>query len=174
MSDEGGFAFQGINHVALVCRDMARTVEFYTQVLGMPLVKTIDIPGGGQHFFFDSGNGDCIAYFCFPEAPEPAPGVASAPTLPGRGPFETAIASMNHVAINISADRIEEYRDRLVARGVECSEIINHDDSPATVTRRLHPGVYIRSVYFFDPDGVLLELAGWTRELTAADVTYPA
>ena len=34
------FEIRGINHLALVCKDMARTVEFYTQVLGMPLVKT--------------------------------------------------------------------------------------------------------------------------------------
>ena len=48
----GRFELQGINHLALVCRDMARTVDFYTTVLGMPLVKTIELPGGmGQHFF---------------------------------------------------------------------------------------------------------------------------
>ena len=28
---------QGINHVALVCRDMKETVDFYTGVLGMPV-----------------------------------------------------------------------------------------------------------------------------------------
>src|SRR3954447_20664635 len=33
------FELRGVNHIALVCSDMARTVEFYTQVLGMPLVK---------------------------------------------------------------------------------------------------------------------------------------
>ena len=54
----GPFEFSGINHLALVCRDMARTVDFYTNVLGMPLIKTLEIPGGAQHFFFDCGNGD--------------------------------------------------------------------------------------------------------------------
>jgi catechol 2,3-dioxygenase-like lactoylglutathione lyase family enzyme len=35
---------------------MGRTVDFYTNVLGMPLVKTIELPDGmGQHFFFDCG-----------------------------------------------------------------------------------------------------------------------
>jgi catechol 2,3-dioxygenase-like lactoylglutathione lyase family enzyme len=53
------FEIRGVNHLALVCKDMARTVEFYRDVLGMPLVKTLDLPGGrGQHFFFDIGNGD--------------------------------------------------------------------------------------------------------------------
>ncbi len=32
--------FSGVNHLALVCKDMARTVDFYTNVLGMPLIKT--------------------------------------------------------------------------------------------------------------------------------------
>ena len=44
------FELGGINHVALVCSDMARTVDFYSNVLGMPLVKSLDLPGGaGQH-----------------------------------------------------------------------------------------------------------------------------
>jgi catechol 2,3-dioxygenase-like lactoylglutathione lyase family enzyme len=170
---EEGFAFSGINHLALVCSDMARTVAFYTEVLGMPLVKTIEIPGGGQHFFFDCGGGDCIAFFWFPDAPAAAPGVASATAMPGRGRLESAIGSMNHVAFDVPAERMEEYRDRLQARGVDCSVILNHDDSPSTVARELHPGVFIRSVYFFDPDGILLELAAWTRPLTPADVSHP-
>jgi catechol 2,3-dioxygenase-like lactoylglutathione lyase family enzyme len=45
---------QGINHLALVCRDMAETQRFYEGVLGMPLVKTLALPDGGQHFFFDT------------------------------------------------------------------------------------------------------------------------
>ena len=53
------FELGGINHVALVCADMAKTVDFYSGVLGMPLVKSLDLPGGmGQHFFFDAGDGD--------------------------------------------------------------------------------------------------------------------
>ena len=62
------FELRGINHLALVCRDMEVTVDFYTNVLGMPLVKTIELPAGmGQHFFFDCGGGDCLAFFWFPE-----------------------------------------------------------------------------------------------------------
>ncbi|MGH9058348.1 MAG: VOC family protein, partial [Acidimicrobiales bacterium] len=80
------FELRGINHLALVCRDMAKTVEFYSGVLGMPLVKTIELPEGmGQHFFFDIGNGDSLAFFWFPHAPEPAVGLSSPADLPGRG-----------------------------------------------------------------------------------------
>ena len=44
----------------------------------------------GQHFFFDSGGGDCLAFFWFPDAPEPAPGVASAGGAARRGRLATA------------------------------------------------------------------------------------
>jgi catechol 2,3-dioxygenase-like lactoylglutathione lyase family enzyme len=76
-STNSEFDFMGVNHLALVCKDMARTVEFYRDVLGMPLTKTIDLlMGRGQHFFFDIGNGDSLAFFWFPDAPEAAPGVS--------------------------------------------------------------------------------------------------
>jgi len=69
------FELGGINHVALVCSDMARTVDFYTNVLGMPVVKSLDLPGGqGQHFFFDAGNGDCVAFFLVRRRPRPGAG----------------------------------------------------------------------------------------------------
>ena len=106
----------GINHLALVCRDMARTVDFYTNVLGMPLIKTIELPFGmGQHFFFDIGNGDSLAFFWFPDAPEPAPGVASPRTLPDGGELVTAIGSMNHVAFDVPPERLDEYLAKLRA-----------------------------------------------------------
>ena len=66
----------GINHLALVCRDMEETVKFYTQVLDMPLVKTVALPDGGQHFFFDCGGGSLLAFFWWENAPAAAPGVA--------------------------------------------------------------------------------------------------
>ena len=33
----------------------------------------------------------------------------------------------------------------------------------------LHPGVYVRSFYFLDPDGITLEFACWTKEFTESD-----
>lgn len=164
------FDLGGINHLALVCQDMQRTVDFYSGVLGMPLVKTIDLPMGmGQHFFFDCGGGDCVAFFWFPNAPEAAPGVASAAGLPGAEDFTTAHASMNHVAFDVPVERFDEYVEKLQAACVAVSAVSNHDDSEWTVSKDLHEGVYIRSVYFFDPDGILLEFACWTRPLGEQD-----
>jgi catechol 2,3-dioxygenase-like lactoylglutathione lyase family enzyme len=167
------FELRGINHLALVCRDMARTVDFYTNVLGMPLVKTIELPFGmGQHFFFDIGNGDCLAFFWFPDAPEPAPGIASPRTLPSGGELTTAIGSMNHVAFDVPADKIELYLERLRSKGIEAADIMNHDDSELGVSKEMHAGTFVRSVYFFDPDGILLEFAAWTRQMGAGDVSH--
>ena len=170
---QDGFELRGINHLALVCRDMERTVDFYTNVLGMPLVRTIELPVGlGQHFFFDCGNGDSLAFFWFPEAPEGIPGVSSAAGRPDQADLTTAIGSMNHVAFDVAPDKIEEYRDRLIAAGVPCSEIANHDDSEFGISEEMHNGVYIRSVYFVDPDGILLEFACWFREFRPEDVSH--
>jgi catechol 2,3-dioxygenase-like lactoylglutathione lyase family enzyme len=157
------FELRGVNHIALVCSDMARTVEFYTQVLGMPLTKTLNLPGGGQHFFFDIGNGDQLAFFWFPEAHEAVPGVSGAANLPGKGDITSAHASMNHLAFDVPLDQFEAYHQRLLDKGVEVSPIVDHDDSPSTIAKKLHPGVFVRSCYFRDPDGVLLEFASWCR-----------
>ena len=160
------FELRGINHLALVSKDMARTVDFYSNVLGMPLIKTIELPSGmGQHFFFDIGNGDSLAFFWFPDAPEAAPGVASPAAQVGQGALTTAHGSMNHVAFDIEADKIEAYREKLFAKGVEVTDVINHDDSPKQVSPIVNQSTFVRSIYFFDPDGILLEFAGWTREL---------
>jgi len=168
-----GFEFRGINHLALVCTDMARTVDFYSDVLGMPLIKTIELPAGmGQHFFFDCGGGDALAFFWFPDAPPPAPGISGPTGRPDQGSLTSARGSMNHVAFAVPPERIDEYRDRLRAAGVDCTEVANHDDSEWGVSDDLHPGVFIRSIYFQDPDGILLEFACWTRQLSSEDVRH--
>ena len=158
------FELGGVNHLALVCSDMKRTVEFYTQVLGMRLIKTLDLPNGqGQHFFFDCGNGNTIAFFWLADSPEAAPGLAAPKGLPDEGELASAVGSMNHVAFNVPEERFLEYRAKLKAKGVKVSPILDHDDSEFGVARELHPGVFVRSFYFQDPDGILLEFACWRR-----------
>ena len=167
------FDIRGVNHLALVCKDMAKTVDFYTNVLGMPLTKTIDLPNGmGQHFFFDIGNGDSLAFFWFPDAPASQPGVSNPAALPGQGSLVTAHGSMNHIAFNVPVEQFDAYYEKLKAKGVAVSAIMNHDDSEWQVSPKMHPGVFVRSVYFFDPDGILLEFAAWTRPLHPGDVRH--
>ncbi len=173
MEDSKPFEFRGVHHLALVCRDMDRTVDFYSNVLGMRLVKTIQLPEGmGQHFFFDCGGGDCLAFFWFPGAPDGVPGISAPAARPDKGDLTSAIGSMNHVAFAVAPEKIEEYRDRLQAAGVDCTEVANHDDSEFGISDSVHPGVFVRSVYFQDPDGILLEFACWTRVLGDGDVAH--
>ena len=63
------FEIRGVNHIAMVCADMSRTVRFYRDVLGMQLVKTLDIPGGGQHFSLTSETMTASHFSGFPERP---------------------------------------------------------------------------------------------------------
>jgi catechol 2,3-dioxygenase-like lactoylglutathione lyase family enzyme len=172
MTTNTEFQFSGFNHLALVSSDMARTVDFYTNVLGMPLIKTLEIPGGAQHFFFDCGNNDSLAFFWFPDAPAGVPGISAAGEMPGDGSIVSAHGSMNHVAFDVPADKFDDYVQKLKDKGVAVSPVLNHDDSESTVSREMHPGVFVRSVYFRDPDGVLLEFACWTKTFGPDDVGH--
>ena len=125
----GDFEIRGINHLALVCKDMARTVDFYTDVLGFPLIKTLDLPNGlGQHFFFDIGNGNLLGFFDFPGHDHPA--------------FSETIGAVQHIALSTSDEEFAAVRTRLDGAGVE---YIGPD-------RGIDNSLYIR-----DPNGVGIE-----------------
>lgn len=164
MTDEPAIEYGGLHHLALVCRDMERTVDFYTNVLDMKLKKGFDLAGYGQHFFFDMGGGNDLAFFWFNDAGEARPGVASAAHLVGRrdeGTITSAHGSMNHVAFSVSPDAIDAYRDKLVAKGVDCTDVVNHEDvvtgEEARTSSETTAKTWLRSFYFFDPDGIMLE-----------------
>ena len=157
--------YEGLHHLALVCRDMERTVAFYTDVLGMKLKKGFDLGNGyGQHFFFDMGDGQELGFFWFKDAPDRAPGVATPANLVGspEGNITSGHGSMNHVAFKVAADKIDAYRESLVAKGVTVSPVVSHDDvvtgKDARTAAQATDQTWLRSCYFFDPDGVMLEL----------------
>ena len=47
--------------------------------------------------------------------------------------------------------------------------VLNHDESEMQVAATVHPGVYVRSFYFQDPDGITLEFACWIKEFDTSD-----
>ena len=78
---------RGVHHLALCTDDMKRTVDFYVDVLGMPLVHAMKVPPGlgtgpknrgnppyeeVRHYFFDMGNDSLLAFFEIPQGREPA------------------------------------------------------------------------------------------------------
>ena len=125
---------RGVHHLALICSDIARTIEFYTQVLGFLLVELFqnrDLPSS-THFFFDIGHGNLLAFFDFPEHPMP--------------PTQESIGGMHHVAISVPPEQLAAIRARLEARGVTS----------------LGPPQVTDSLYIRDPDGALIEITSHT------------
>jgi catechol 2,3-dioxygenase-like lactoylglutathione lyase family enzyme len=175
------FQIKGLSHVALVVSDMQRTVDFYQGVLGFPLIKTLQLAGdSGQHFFFDMGDGQSsLAFFWFPVLHKVAPGI----TVPKNnvGEFEengeavgftSAVGSLNHIAFNVDGDKIHEYKARLQAAGIAVSPIIHHYHTDSGFGDKPDETLWLTSIYFKDPDGILLEFAAWSRMLTDADIEH--
>ena len=103
-------AARGLHHVALVSSDVERTVRFYAGVLGFPLTDIFenrDYPGS-NHFFFDIGNGNLLAFFDFPGL--------------DLGPYAEVLGGLHHVAISVHPDEWARARDRLAAAGVPYQE----------------------------------------------------
>src|SRR6266487_822525 len=58
---------QGVHHLALICRDVEETIQFYQEFLGFPLVELVENRdyAGSSHFFFDIGNRNLLGFFDF-------------------------------------------------------------------------------------------------------------
>jgi Lactoylglutathione lyase and related lyases len=70
----------GLHHITLVCSDAQRTVNFYTQVLGLRFIKrtvNFDDPSAYHLYFGDAQGspGSAITYFEWPQAPRGRPGI---------------------------------------------------------------------------------------------------
>ncbi len=144
---------RGIHHLALVCKDMQRTIDFYTGVLGMTLSAALDLPNGWRHFFFDIGGGAQLAFFHFPGEREGQGGEQH----PG-APWKTLPSgSMHHVAFTMeSVADLERAREELLARDVRVTEVWDHG--------------FCKSIYFTDPDGLQIELSAWVRAFNEGDI----
>ena len=98
---------RGLHHTALICSDVERTVRFYQEVLEFPLTEIFENRdyAGSNHFFFDIGNGNLLAFF----------------DLPGLdlGPYAEVLGGLHHLAISVDPDRWERLRANLDAAGVE-------------------------------------------------------
>ena len=144
----------GLSHLALNCSDMKETVEFLAKV-GVNLIKTTATPNGmGQHFFFDIGNGDSLAYFWWADH-------LGVPRVTGSEMYDGA---MHHVAFEIQLDDLQGWWDRLVESEVAFSFTAHNIDGTKNVKNDLS-GVdndtWAASFYFNDPDGNQLEFCAW-------------
>ena len=98
---------RGLHHFAVVARDVEETVRFYQEILEFPLTEIFENRDyqGSNHFFFDIGNDNLIAFFDFP-------GLDVAP-------YAEVLGGLHHVAISVEPEKWTELRTRLDEAGVE-------------------------------------------------------
>jgi catechol 2,3-dioxygenase-like lactoylglutathione lyase family enzyme len=73
------------------------------------------------------------------------------------------------LAFNVSVEKLQEYREKLIAKGIQVTPVLHHADVADGYVPEVDESTFISSVYFFDPDGILLEFAANLRELGDPD-----
>ena len=58
--------FNGINHLAMVTRDMDKTIRFWRDLLGMRLIVSLGRPGY-KKYFFEISESDALVFFEWPD-----------------------------------------------------------------------------------------------------------
>lgn len=143
---------RGIHHLALNTEDMKLTIEFWTGVLGMPLVHALRVPPGVgtgpgnrgnppfenlRHYFFDAGGDTLVAFFEMPRGAKAAGD-------------RDALGAMQHCSFATTQQQFDRLHERLRAAGVPVI-------GPVPV------GARTWSLYFFDPNGIRLEFS-WQED----------
>jgi catechol 2,3-dioxygenase-like lactoylglutathione lyase family enzyme len=119
---------RGVHHLALLSRDVERTIAFYQGVLEFPLTELFENRDyqGSTHFFFDIGHGNLLAFFDFPGL--------------DLGGYAEVLGGLHHLAISVEPDRWEHLKGKLADAEVPTEEMSGS------------------SLYFSGPDGERLEL----------------
>jgi glyoxylase I family protein len=122
---------RGVHHLALICDDVEKTIQFYQGVLGFPLIELMENRDyrGSTHFFFDIGHDNLLAFFDFPGL--------------GLKPGVESIGSVQHIAISVEPAHYERLQQRLEQEGIP---YLGPDRGA------------IHSMYFKDPNGIQIEL----------------
>lgn len=133
---------RAIHHFAYKCRNAEETLNFYENVLGIPLalvvqeddvVTTTGDKHSFAHFFFEMKDGNYIAFFDFGDD-----------TAAAKDPNTPAFA--NHLAMQIDGEEdLQKAMANLKTHGIEFVGPLEHE--------------FVRSIYFWDPNGVRLEYA---------------
>jgi catechol 2,3-dioxygenase len=129
-----------LGHIVLQVTDLDRSLRFYRDTLGLPLVSLAK-PRERRMAFFSLG----VKHH----------DLALIELAPGAGPHDRNRAGVTHVAFKIGEDieLLKEARARMVAAGVP---VVNTTEHMTTY-----------SLYLSDPDGITVELyvdrdpAGW-------------
>ena len=137
---------KSLHHFAYRCRDAEETRHFYEDILDLPLkhiIRLDHVPSTGEfcpyvHVFFQMRDGSYIAFFDLGDNEAPLP----SPNTP---------AWVNHIALELDTEEeLRVAKQRLEEAGVQVLGITDHH--------------IIHSIYFFDPNGLRLELTTRTIE----------
>lgn len=128
-----------LHHFAWKCRDANETIEFYTKILGLPHVHTIEkdyVPSTGayapyKHIFFRMPDDSCIAFFDLGD---------------GKATTTDCDEWVVHFAFRVDTTTdVDNWYSHLTSHDIEVISPVNHDD-------------WIYSIYFVDPNGLRLEI----------------
>jgi catechol 2,3-dioxygenase-like lactoylglutathione lyase family enzyme len=99
-------AARGVHHVALLSSDVEGTIRFYQELLEFPLTEIFENRDykGSNHFFFDIGHGNLLAFFDFPGL--------------DLGPYAEVLGGLHHIAISVEPERWAQLRAKLDAAGI--------------------------------------------------------
>jgi catechol 2,3-dioxygenase-like lactoylglutathione lyase family enzyme len=146
---------RGFSHIGLSTLDLDATRDFYENVLKFKAVRcdVLEVKEGGRirHIFFDTGRDQLLAFM-------EARGVPGVPAQYEAG-INRGLGVPNafyHFAFEAGSEAgLEERRNELIARGIEVTEVVDHD--------------WAKSIYFKDPNGLQLEFCCFTRNLNDDD-----
>jgi catechol 2,3-dioxygenase-like lactoylglutathione lyase family enzyme len=97
---------RGLHHVAFLSSNVERTVRFYQELLEFPLTDIFENRDyrGSNHFFFDIGNRNLLAFFDFPGL--------------DLGPYAEVLGGLHHIAISVEPEKWQRLKDKLDDAGI--------------------------------------------------------
>ncbi len=136
----------GIHHLAFMAGDIKKHIDFFSQVMGCPLVALFDMHGvpGGLHAFLRMNDHSYFSIVQLPRVDEIP--IELGVTHAGNGAGVSAPGTLQHLAFraDTEADLIA-LRDRIRSHGVNVIGPIDHG--------------MCKSIYFAGPDQMTLEVA---------------
>jgi catechol 2,3-dioxygenase-like lactoylglutathione lyase family enzyme len=148
---------KGWSHVGLATRDIERTRRFYEGVLGFRAVRydIIKVKEGGEihHAFFDTGRSQLLAFMEFRAVPG---GPALLDTDLNRVFRIPKATHAFHIALEAGNEaELVATRAELVSKGVAVTPVVDFE--------------WAKSIFFRDPNDIVIEYCFLTREFTDDD-----
>lgn len=136
---------KGVNHLAISTGDMKGQLEFFCDVLGLPLRALYWMHGveGTYHGFVELSP---ESYIAFVQHPDNSPDIQWGVSHAGNAGEPVTVGAMQHVAFHVDdLDDLLAMRDRIRDRGIQVMGPIDHG--------------FCQSMYFAGPEGLSLEVA---------------